>query len=103
MTIFRSMGKCVTELNGLTDLCTQILGGSDPNMSLLLGTRDVNLLRPVSSLNRDLASLSHQEKLEVVKEQLREVSQVQVDIKKLREKIADIYGEKLTDSTCIVN
>ena len=99
------MGKCVTELNSLTELCSQILGGADPNISVLLGTRDLHVLRPVSSLNRDMASLSHQEKLELVKEQMKEMSQVQGDIKELREKITDMYSDRLTDNmtSCVVN
>ena len=44
---------------------------------MLLGTRDLQLqpaLSPVTALDRDLAPLSYEEKLVVVREQLAEVS-----------------------------
>jgi len=93
----RCMGKCVTELNSLTDLCGQIMGGDNPNMSVLLGTRS-DFLSPVSSLDRDLVSLDHEEKLEVVRQQLDEVTKVQEEIKDLRTKISDKYTDILADN-----
>ena len=96
------MSKCVTELHSLTDLCSTVMGGGNPNTSVLLGTRDLGLLSPVSSLDRDLASLSHEEKLEVVREQMREMTRLQTDIRELRSKIADKYSESLADNmSCI--
>ena len=89
------MGKCVSELNSLTELCHQVVSGANPNMSVLLGTRDI--LSPVSSLDRDLASLNTQEKLELVQEQMKEMRQVQQEIKELRSKIADKYSDRLAD------
>jgi len=91
----RCMGKCVSELNSLTELCHQVVSGANPNMSVLLGTRDI--LSPVSSLDRDMASLNTQEKLELVQEQMKEMRQVQVEIKELRSKIADKYTDRLAD------
>jgi len=91
----RCMGKCVSELNSLTELCHQVISGANPNMSVLLGTRDI--LSPVSSLDRDLASLNTQEKLELVQEQMKEMRQVQQEIKELRSKIADKYSDRLAD------
>merc|ERR1712029_189610 len=93
----RCMGKCVTELNSLTDLCGQIMGGDNPNMSVLLGTRS-DFLSPVLSLDRDLVSLDHEEKLEVVRQQLDEVTKVQKEIKDLRTKISDKYTDILADN-----
>ena len=97
------MSKCVTELHSLTELCSSVLGGGNPNTSVLLGTRDLGLLSPVSSLDRDLAALSHEEKLAVVREQMREVTRLQDDLKELRNKIADKYSESLADNmtSCI--
>ena len=96
------MSKCVTELHSLTDLGSTVLGGGNPNTSVLLGTRDLGLLSPVSSLDRDLASLTHEEKLVVVQDQMREMTGLQADIKELRTKIADKYSENLADNmSCI--
>ena len=89
------MSKCVAKLNSITELSGQVLGGGDPNISgkhkqsvvqifsgclqifsVLLGTRDLQLqpaLSPVTALDRDLAPLSYEEKLVVVREQLAEV------------------------------
>ena len=89
---------------------------------MLLGTRDLQLqpaLSPVTALDRDLAPLSCEEKLVVVREQLAEVggyfykslistnlyslnylqvSRVERDIEQLRSTIADKYGEMLADN-----
>ena len=89
------MSKCVSELNSLTELCHQVVSGANPNMSVLLGTRDI--LSPVSSLDRELTSLNTQEKLELVQEQMKEMRQVQQEIKELRGKIADKYSDRLAD------
>jgi len=98
----RCMGKCVTELNSLTDLCGQIMGGDNPNMSLLLGTKS-DFLSPVLSLDRDLVSLGQEEKLEVVRQQLDEVTKVQGEIKDLRSKISDKYTDILADNmSCLL-
>jgi len=98
----RCMGKCVTELNSLTDLCGQIMGGDNPNMSLLLGTKS-DFLSPVLSLDRDLVSLGQEEKLAVVRQQLEEVTKVQGEIKDLRTKISDKYTDILADNmSCLL-
>ena len=94
MCVSRCMSKCVAKLNSITELSGQVLGGGDPNISgkqsvgpdifwvftnifpVLLGTRDLQLqpaLSPVTALDRDLAPLSCEEKLVVVREQLAEV------------------------------
>ena len=98
--MFRSMGKCLTELNSLTDLAGQIMEGGNPSTSVLLGTRgDFSILIPRESpLNRDSTNLTVEEKLELVRQQMAEVGEVQENIKELREKISEKYADRLADN-----
>ena len=98
--MFRSMGKCLTELDSLTDLAGQIMEGGNPSTSVLLGTRgDFSILVPRESpLNRDSTNLTVEEKLELVKQQMAEVGEVQENIKNLREKISEKYADRLADN-----
>jgi len=92
----RSMGRCAAELAGLHDLCTQVMEGGDPNVSVLLGVREVEV--PAGVLHRDTASMTVEERLEVVRAQLQEVQRVQEQVKELRRRIADRYAERLADN-----
>ena len=90
------MGRCMAELSSLNDLCNQVVGGGDPNMSVLLGVREVGMAP--STLNRDITNLTMEDKLELVRTQLEEVSRVQGEVKELRTRIADKYAENLADN-----
>eukprot|EP00090_Calanus_glacialis_P014958 TRINITY_DN23836_c0_g1_i2.p1 TRINITY_DN23836_c0_g1~~TRINITY_DN23836_c0_g1_i2.p1 ORF type:complete len:647 (+),score=266.93 TRINITY_DN23836_c0_g1_i2:67-1941(+) len=92
----RGMGRCMAELSSLNDLCNQVVGGGDPNMSVLLGVREVGIAP--SPLNRDITNLTMEDKLELVRTQLEEVSRVQGEVKELRTRIADKYAENLADN-----
>eukprot|EP00092_Neocalanus_flemingeri_P009650 GFUD01010391.1.p1 GENE.GFUD01010391.1~~GFUD01010391.1.p1 ORF type:complete len:640 (+),score=259.80 GFUD01010391.1:68-1987(+) len=92
----RGMGRCIAELTSLNELCSQVFGGGDPNMSVLLGVRDVMLTS--SPLNRDTTNLTMEEKLELARTQLEEVSRVQGEVRELRTRIADKYAENLVDN-----
>ena len=98
--MFRSMGRCLTELNNLTDLASQVMEGGNPSTSVLLGTRgDLSILMPRDSpLNRDSANLTTEEKLELVRQQMAEVGEVQENIKKMRSRIQDEYADRLADN-----
>ena len=91
------MGKCLAELNSLTDLASQVMEGGDPSTSVLLGTRgDISILQPRESpLNRDSANLTIDQKLELVRQQMAEVGEVQENIKEMREKIQEKYADRL--------
>ena len=90
------MGRCIAELSSLNELCSQVVGGGDPNMSVLLGVREVGMT--FSPLNRDSTDLTMEDKLELVRTQLEEVSRVQGEVKDLRTRIADKYAENLADN-----
>jgi len=92
----RGMGRCIAELSSLNELCSQVVGGGDPNMSVLLGVREVGMT--FSPLNRDSTDLTMEDKLELVRTQLEEVSRVQGEVKDLRTRIADKYAENLADN-----
>ena len=92
----RGMGRCISELSSLNELCSQVVGGGDPNMSVLLGVRDVG--GTSSPLNRDTTNLTMEDKLELVRTQLEEVSKVQGEVRELRTRIADKYAENLADN-----
>jgi len=92
----RGMGCCIAELSSLNELCTQVVGGGDPNMSVLLGVKD--LMLTTSPLNRDTSSLTVEDKLDLVRSQLEEVGRVQEEVRELRTRIADKYAENLADN-----
>jgi len=95
----RGINRCLAELTGLEELCTEVLGGGDPNVSILLGVRQVEENQPgPPSSAREGALLSVEDRLNVVRRQLEEVDQVQDQVKTLRKKIADTYAEKLADN-----
>jgi len=92
----RGMSKCIAELSSLHELCNQVVGGGDPNMSVLLGVREVGLIS--SPLDTDSTNLTVEDKLDLVRSQLEEVSRVQGEVKELRTRIADKYAENLADN-----
>ena len=102
--MFRSMGKCLGELNSLMDLANQVMDGGNPNLSVLLGVNgDMSLLVSRDSpLNRNTVNLTLDEKLVLVRQQMEEVANVQEEIKVLRRKIGDSYSDRLADNMSCV-
>ena len=99
------MGKCLSELDSLMDLAKQVMDGGNPNLSVLLGVNgDISLLVSRDSpLNRETSNLSLEDKLELVRQQMREVGGVQEEIKELRRKIGDMYSDRLAGNmSCLV-
>merc|ERR1711936_866634 len=86
------INRCLAELTGLEELCTEVFDGGNPNVSILLGVRQVEETQPPSS-TRENALLSVEDRLNVVRRQLEEVDKVQDQVKTLRKKIADAYAE----------
>lgn len=95
--LFRSLGLCMKELGGLNDVVRQIMGGNDPNMSLLLGVREVNL-SPDSLLLKPLEDLSLQQRIDLVRGQMEELKRLNKDIAEIRTELADKYAESLADN-----
>jgi len=95
------IGSCIAELNTLSNLYEQIVGGGDPNVSILLGVREGAV--PTVFVDKDISELTLEEKKELISEQLEEVKRVQGDIKVLRLKISERYAENLADNmtSCI--
>jgi len=92
----RSMGKCISELSSLHELCNQVMGGGDPNISVLLGVREVG--GTFSPLDRDISNLTIDDKLDLVRTQMEELSRVQRELEELRTRITDKYAENLADN-----
>jgi len=92
----RSMGKCISELSSLHELCNQVMGGGDPNISVLLGVREVG--GTFSPLDRDIINLTIEDKLDLVRKQMEELSRVQRELQELRTRITDKYAENLADN-----
>merc|ERR1719500_1882456 len=77
----------------------EVFNGGNPNVSILLGVRQVEEAQPgPPSLTREDALLSVEDRLNVVRRQLEEVDKVQDQVKTLRKKIADAYAERLADN-----
>ena len=93
------MARCITELTLLCELCSQVMSGGDPNMSVLLGVREVTSPIAASPLLADPASLpSAAQQLELARQQLQEVARVEGEVKQLRQQISDKYAENLADN-----
>merc|ERR1719189_247223 len=95
---FRGINRCLAELAGLEELCTEVFDGGNPNVSMLLGVRQVEVNVPGPLLEREDTLLGVEDRLEVVRSQLEEVDKVQEQVKTLRKKIADAYAERLADN-----
>jgi len=94
----RGINRCLAELTGLEELCTEVFDGGNPNVSILLGVRQVEETQPVQLSTRENTLLSVEDRLNVVRRQLEEVDKVQDQVKTLRKKIADAYAERLADN-----
>lgn len=94
----RGINRCLAELAGLEELCTEVFDGGNPNVSMLLGVRQVEVNVPGPLLEREDTLLGVEDRLEVVRSQLEEVDKVQEQVKTLRKKIADAYAERLADN-----
>jgi len=95
----KGISRCLAELTGLEELCTEVFNGGDPNVSILLGVRQIEETQPgPPSSTRQDALLSVEDRLNVVRRQLEEVEKVQDQVKTLRKKIADAYAERLADN-----
>merc|ERR1712032_618419 len=92
----RGINRCLAELTGLEELCTEVFDGGNPNVSILLGVRQVEEPAPPST--RENTLLSVEDRLNIVRRQLEEVDKVQDQVKTLRKKIADAYAERLADN-----
>jgi len=75
-----------------------VFDGGNPNVSMLLGVRQVEVNVPGPLLEREDTLLGVEDRLEVVRSQLEEVDKVQEQVKTLRKKIADAYAERLADN-----
>ena len=63
-------------------------------MSVRLGVREVG----IAPSDRDIKNLTLEDKLELVRTQLEEVSRVQGEVKEMRTRIADKFAEHLPDN-----
>ena len=80
----RGLRRCLAELSSLIDLCSQVVGGGE-YVSPTGGQGGGN-----SSLSRDIKNLTLEDKLELVRTQLEEVSRVQGEVKEMRTRIAEV-------------
>jgi len=93
----RSMGDCVTRLGNLSELIEQVIDGKgDPNMSLLLGVREVVPANPPALFSQDLRTLTVKEKVTLLGAQEKEVRVVKAKAEDLRKKIAEKYSDQIS-------
>lgn len=101
----RCMGKCLSELDSLMDLANTVMDGGNPNLSVLLGVNgDISLLVPRDSpLSRENVNLPLEDKLVLVRQQIKEVERFQEEITELRKKIGEAYSDRLAgNASCLV-
>jgi len=96
----RLMVECVAKFSNLNELIDQVIDGNgDPNVSLLLGLREVDSSRTSTILSRDLGALDTiDEKLRLLGAQEKEIRVVRQKTEELRKKIEERYADKLSNA-----
>ena len=104
-SLAQEMSRCLREIKSLSETTKQIVGGEDPNVSLLLGLRDLSGNRNdrnESDRDPEVAS-SYDGRLATLRSQLSDVKAVRSDLAKIRDGISEKYAENLGDNfnSCI--
>jgi hypothetical protein len=115
------ISRCLNELTSLSQATKQIVGGQEPNVSLLLGLRDLSgnkgevemanftLLEQytsflsVEAFQSDISSSRHDGRVTLLREQLSEAKSIRSELAKIREAVSEKYAENLGDNftSCI--
>ena len=100
-SLAQEMSRCLREIKSLSETTKQIVGGEDPNVSLLLGLRDLSGNRN-DGPDPEVTS-SHDGRLATLRSQLSDVKAVRSDLAKIRDGISEKYAENLGDNfnSCI--
>ena len=98
-SLAQEMSRCLREIKSLSETTKQIVGGEDPNVSLLLGLRDLSGNRN----DRNASDRDHDGRLATLRSQLSDVKAVRSDLAKIRDGISEKYAENLGDNfnSCI--
>ena len=102
-SLAQEMSRCLREIKSLSETTKQIVGGEDPNVSLLLGLRDLSGNRN-DGFDRDPeVTSSYDGRLATLRSQLSDVKAVRSDLAKIRDGISEKYAENLGDNfnSCI--
>ena len=111
-SLAQEMSRCLREIKSLSETTKQIVGGEDPNVSVLLGLRDLSGNRNngsgpperigVNCVSGDETN-GHDGRLAMLRSQLSDVKAVRVDLAKIRDSISEKYAENLGDNfnSCI--
>lgn len=107
-SLAQEMSRCLREIKSLSETTKQIVGGEDPDVSVLLGLRDLSGNRNNGSHSSELPgvigdSISHDGRLATLRSQLCDVKAVRTDLAKIRDGISEKYAENLGDNfnSCI--
>ena len=113
-SLAQEMSRCLREIKSLSETTKQIVGGEDPNVSVLLGLRDLSGNRNNGSDSSELpgvcgvmavmgAPISHDDRLATLRSQLSDVKAVRSDLARIRDSISEKYAENLGDNfnSCI--
>ena len=113
-SLAQEMSRCLREIKSLSETTKQIVGGEDPNVSVLLGLRDLSGNRNNGSDPPELTGVNcvsgdgdetngHDGRLAMLRSQLSDVKAVRVDLAKIRDSISEKYAENLGDNfnSCI--
>ena len=91
------------EIKSLSETTKQIVGGEDPNVSVLLGLRDLSGNRNNGSEPSEPNPVDHDGRVATLRSQLSDVKAVRSDLAKIRDSISEKYAENLGDNfnSCI--
>eukprot|EP00094_Tigriopus_californicus_P000649 TCALIF_00630-PA protein Name:"Similar to CEP85 Centrosomal protein of 85 kDa (Homo sapiens)" AED:0.09 eAED:0.09 QI:0/0.75/0.55/1/1/1/9/88/730 len=89
--IHREICDCVKDLRILGSVTNQILDGDDPNVSILLGIKDLDQSSPLGSLS----DLSTAQSVDFLRSQIKSLRDVRREVQEIRGKISDKYAENI--------
>lgn len=89
--IHREIFDCVKDLRILGSVTNQILDGDDPNVSILLGIKDIDRSSTVER-NSDLTSA---QSVDFLRSEISALKEVRREIQEIRGKISDKYAENI--------
>ena len=97
-SLAQELSRCLREMKSLSETTKQIVGGEDPNVSVLLGLRDLS-----GNDGAAVGGSGHDDRVATLRTQLSDVKAVRADLAKIRDSISEKYADNLGDNfnSCI--
>ena len=102
-SLAQELSRCLREMKSLSETTKQIVGGEDPNVSVLLGLRDLSGNDGATGGGSGDHALGHDDRVATLRTQLSDVKAVRADLAKIRDGISEKYADNLGENfnSCI--